>query len=78
MVMQTIANDSIPSRCKIIAEPWDCGGQYLVGNFPYWDRWAEWNGIYSDDITKFMKVLQVEKFSTRGIVSYISLITILK
>ncbi|GAA0147701.1 amylase [Lithospermum erythrorhizon] len=53
--MQAIAKDSILSRCKIIAEPWDCGGLYLVGSFPNWDRWAEWNGKYRDDIRKFIK-----------------------
>ncbi|KAG6402644.1 hypothetical protein SASPL_134846 [Salvia splendens] len=52
---RAIAKDSVLSRCKIIAEPWDCGGLYLVGKFPNWDRWAEWNGIYRDDIRKFIK-----------------------
>lgn len=36
--LQAIAKDSVLSRCKIIAEPWDCGGLYLVGKFPNWDR----------------------------------------
>ncbi|KAG6474419.1 hypothetical protein ZIOFF_068354 [Zingiber officinale] len=52
---QAIAKDDVLSRCKIIAEPWDCGGLYLVGKFPNWDRWAEWNGRYRDDIRKFIK-----------------------
>ncbi|KAG5031256.1 hypothetical protein JHK85_015238 [Glycine max] len=50
-----IAKDAVLSRCKIIAEPWDCGGLYLVGSFPNWDRWAEWNGKYRDDVRKFIK-----------------------
>ncbi|CAH9085727.1 unnamed protein product [Cuscuta epithymum] len=54
-IIRAIAKDSVLSRCKIIAEPWDCGGLYLVGKFPNWDRWAEWNGIYRDDIRRFMK-----------------------
>ncbi|KAG9137782.1 hypothetical protein Leryth_024054 [Lithospermum erythrorhizon] len=54
-LVRAIAKDSILSRCKIIAEPWDCGGLYLVGSFPNWDRWAEWNGKYRDDIRKFIK-----------------------
>ncbi|XP_042441408.1 isoamylase 3, chloroplastic-like [Zingiber officinale] len=53
--MDAIAKDDVLSRCKIIAEPWDCGGLYLVGKFPNWDRWAEWNGRYRDDIRKFIK-----------------------
>lgn len=36
--VQAIAKDAALSRCKIIAEPWDCGGLYLVGKFPNWDR----------------------------------------
>lgn len=35
---QAIAKDSVLSRSKIISEPWDCGGLYLVGKFPNWDR----------------------------------------
>ncbi|KAF8411410.1 hypothetical protein HHK36_003959 [Tetracentron sinense] len=53
--LKAIAKDAIISRCKIIAEPWDCGGLYLVGKFPNWDRWAEWNGKYRDDIRRFIK-----------------------
>ncbi|OMP01291.1 hypothetical protein COLO4_12004 [Corchorus olitorius] len=54
-LIMAIAKDSILSRCKIIAEPWDCGGLYLVGSFPNWDRWAEWNGKYRDDLRRFIK-----------------------
>nr|XP_043614730.1 isoamylase 3, chloroplastic isoform X1 [Erigeron canadensis] len=54
-LIRAIAKDNTLSRCKIISEPWDCGGLYLVGKFPNWDRWAEWNGIYRDDMRRFMK-----------------------
>ncbi|KAL6511627.1 Isoamylase 3, chloroplastic [Orobanche gracilis] len=54
-LIKAIAKDNILSRCKIIAEPWDCGGLYLVGKFPNWDRWAEWNGIYRDEVRRFVK-----------------------
>lgn len=54
-LIREIAKDSVLSRCKIIAEPWDCGGLYLVGRFPNWDRWAEWNGKYRDDLRRFIK-----------------------
>ncbi|GAY41555.1 hypothetical protein CUMW_060400 [Citrus unshiu] len=54
-LIRAIAKDAILSRCKIIAEPWDCRGLYLVGKFPNWDRWAEWNGKYRDDLRKFIK-----------------------
>ncbi|XP_027356519.1 isoamylase 3, chloroplastic isoform X1 [Abrus precatorius] len=54
-LIRAIAKDAVLSRCKIIAEPWDCGGLYLVGSFPNWDRWAEWNAKYRDDVRKFIK-----------------------
>lgn len=39
---------------KLIAEVWDAGGLYQVGNFPGY-RWAEWNGRYRDDVRRFVK-----------------------
>ena len=37
---------------KLIAEAWDAGGLYQVGSFPSWNRWAEWNGRYRDDMRR--------------------------
>lgn len=54
-IIRAIAKDSVLSHCKLIAEPWDCGGLYQVGKFPNWDKWAEWNGKYRDDIRRFIK-----------------------
>eukprot|EP00850_Spirogloea_muscicola_P014357 SM000102S09215 [mRNA] locus=s102:296863:303330:+ [translate_table: standard] len=54
-VIKAIAKDAILSQVKLIVEPWDCGGLYQVGKFPNWDRWAEWNGIFRDDIRRFIK-----------------------
>ncbi|KAK8642754.1 hypothetical protein V6N13_012087 [Hibiscus sabdariffa] len=54
-LIRAIAKDATLARCKIIAEPWDCGGLYLVGSFPNWDRWAEWNGRYRDDLRRYIK-----------------------
>lgn len=39
---------------KIIAEAWDAGGLYQIGEFPGY-RWAEWNGRFRDDIRRFVK-----------------------
>lgn len=39
---------------KVIAEAWDAGGLYQIGYFPGY-RWAEWNGLYRDDIRGFVK-----------------------
>lgn len=38
---------------KIIAEAWDTRG-YQLGSF-IGDKWAEWNGVFRDDIRKFIK-----------------------
>ena len=40
---------------KLIAEAWDAGGLYQVGSFPAWNRWAEWNGRYRDDMRRYLK-----------------------
>jgi len=39
----------------LMAEAWDAGGLYQVGSFPSWNRWAEWNGKYRDDMRSFLK-----------------------
>ncbi len=49
-----ISEDSILRNTKIIAEPWDCDGCYLMGNFPG-GRWCEWNDRYRDGIRKFIR-----------------------
>ena len=54
-LLETLAHDAILSKCKLIAEAWDAGGLYQVGNFPSWGRWAEWNGKYRDTIRRFIK-----------------------
>ncbi|WP_306698360.1 glycogen debranching protein GlgX [Treponema endosymbiont of Eucomonympha sp.] len=51
-LLESIAEDAVLSKTKIIAEPWDAGGAYLVGNFPG-GRWAEWNDRFRDDIRRF-------------------------
>ncbi len=54
-LIQRLAYDPILGNVKLIAEAWDAGGMYQVGNFPAWKRWAEWNGKYRDDIRSFLK-----------------------
>ena len=49
-----IRKDSVLSKVKLIAEPWDLGpGGYQVGNFPA--GWTEWNGKYRDAMRRFWK-----------------------
>jgi glycogen operon protein len=49
-----IQQDSVLSRVKLIAEPWDVGeGGYQVGNFP--PLWSEWNGKYRDSVRDYWR-----------------------
>lgn len=54
-LLQSLAFDPILGNVKLIAEAWDAGGLYQVGNFPSWNRWLEWNGKYRDDMRAFLK-----------------------
>ena len=54
-VIETIAEDGTLADTKLIAEPWDAGGAYQVGWFPYGRRWSEWNGRYRDDVRRFWR-----------------------
>lgn len=54
-LLHALATDPILGNVKLIAEAWDAGGLYQVGNFPAFNRWAEWNGRYRDDIRQFLK-----------------------
>jgi isoamylase len=47
----------------LIAEPWAIGGNsYQVGGFP--SGWAEWNGIYRDDVRRKQNKLGVDTVTT--------------
>ena len=52
--IEHIAEDPILRNTKIIAEAWDAGGAYQVGNFPG-GRWAEWNDRFRDDVRLFWR-----------------------
>ncbi len=54
-LLQAMAFDPILGDVKLIAEAWDAAGLYQVGTFPAWNRWAEWNGRYRDDIRRYLK-----------------------
>ena len=54
-LLKNLAEDPILRNVKLIAEAWDAGGLYQVGNFPAFLRWAEWNGKYRDDMRSFLK-----------------------
>jgi glycogen operon protein len=52
--LESIAEDPILSRTKLIAEAWDAAGAYQVGSFSE-RRWAEWNGHFRDDVRRFWR-----------------------
>jgi glycogen operon protein len=54
-IVEAIAEDGVLAHTKLIAEPWDAGGLYQVGRFPYGARWSEWNGRYRDDVRRFWR-----------------------
>ena len=54
-LLESLAFDPVLAKCKLIAEAWDAGGLYMVGSFPAYGRWAEWNGQYRDSVRQFLK-----------------------
>jgi glycogen operon protein len=52
--LDSMQQDPVLSRVKLIAEPWDVGGGgYRLGGFP--PGWAEWNDRYRDTVRRFWK-----------------------
>ncbi|MBE6344403.1 MAG: starch-binding protein [Spirochaetaceae bacterium] len=48
-----IASLGVDKNAKMIAEAWDAGGGYAVGDFP--TGWADWNGKFRDEVRRFLK-----------------------
>lgn len=53
-LVEAIAEDPMLADTKIIAEAWDAAGAFQVGSFGNL-RWAEWNGLYRDDVRQFWR-----------------------
>jgi len=53
-LLDRIAEDPILRETKLIAEAWDVGDAYLVGEFSD-PRWAEWNPRFRDDVRRFWR-----------------------
>jgi len=52
--LDAVRQDPVLSRVKLIAEPWDIGGDgYRLGGFP--PGWSEWNGRYRDTVRRFWR-----------------------
>ena len=54
-LLESLAHDPVLGRTKLIAEAWDAGGLYQVGDFSESTHWAEWNGKYRDCLRRFLK-----------------------
>jgi isoamylase len=54
-LLESLAYDPVLAHCDLIAEAWDAGGLYQVGNFPSYGRWMEWNGRFRDAARRFIK-----------------------
>lgn len=53
-ILWEIESDPVLAGTRIIAEAWDAAGLYQVGSF-IGHRWAEWNGVFRDDVRKFVR-----------------------
>ncbi len=52
--LDAVRQDPVLSRVKLVAEPWDLGGDgYRLGAFP--PGWSEWNGRYRDSVRRFWR-----------------------
>lgn len=54
MVRRIDADPVVGSRA-LIAEAWDAGGLYRVGDFPRWGPWSEWNDRFRDGVRRFLR-----------------------
>jgi len=50
-ILQEISSHPSLKNIKLIAEPWDAGGAYNLGNFPI--EWTEWSDKYRDLMRRF-------------------------
>jgi glycogen operon protein len=53
-LIRDIETDPVLAGSKLIAEAWDAGGLYQVGDFAG-ERWSEWNGRFRDDVRAYVK-----------------------
>ncbi len=51
--LRAVAEDDVLCDIKLIAEPWDAGGEYEEGHFP--PGWSEWNDRFRDTARDFWR-----------------------
>ncbi|HXG11667.1 MAG TPA: glycogen debranching protein GlgX [Gemmataceae bacterium] len=54
-LLRHIAEHPTLAGTKLLAEAWDAAGLSQLGKFPAWGRWAEFNGLFRDDIRRFLR-----------------------
>src|SRR3954447_14086664 len=54
-LIQHIAEHPLLAGTKLLAEAWDAAGLNHQGKFPTWGRWAELNGVFRDDVRRFVR-----------------------
>jgi glycogen operon protein len=50
-----ITSDPDLTGLRLIAEPWDAGGAYQLGQAFPGVTWAQWNGRFRDDVRRFVR-----------------------
>ncbi|MFF9185627.1 glycogen debranching protein [Streptomyces misionensis] len=51
-LLEAIAADPVLADRKLIAEPFDAAGLDLLGRFPRWGRWMEWNTRFQHTVRR--------------------------
>ena len=62
--LDLVYQDPVVSQVKLIAEPWDANGGYVLGQFP--PPWAQWNDHYRSNIRDYWRAqASVGQLATR-------------
>lgn len=54
-LLEAISLDPILANTKLIAEAWDAGGAYQVGNFPAPGVWSQWNDRFRNTLRGYLR-----------------------
>nr|WP_236649469.1 isoamylase [Rhodopirellula sp. SM50] len=54
-LVAAIRADPVLGKVRLIAEPWDAAGLNQLGRGFPGKRWLQWNGLFRDDIRRFVK-----------------------
>ncbi|SMP66690.1 glycogen operon protein [Neorhodopirellula lusitana] len=54
-VISQIGTDVELTDCRLVAEPWDAGGAFQLGQKFPGQRWMQWNARYRDTLQRFVR-----------------------